>query len=89
MEDRSLSPAKSSDNSDGKDHTRASTELTLRSDRNYVIQPKNIKLNEMFILQSLKNQLKRKFILDMMGRRSHSQLKIQRKTTSEKILSYR
>jgi hypothetical protein len=55
MEDRSPSPAKSSDNSDGKDHTRASTELTLRSDRNYVIQPKNIKLNEMFILQSLKN----------------------------------
>lgn len=57
--------------------------VTPRSDRRFVIQPRNIKLNEMFILQSLKNQMKRKYILGMIGKKQSDQLKVERKEQGE------
>ena len=57
------------ESTDVKSLSRSSSQPpTPRSDRKFLIQPKNIRLNEMFILQSLKNQMKRKNLLGMLGR---------------------
>lgn len=75
-----------------KSHPRSvtpSSPTIPHTDKNFVIQPKNIKLNEMFILQSLKNQMKRKTILGLLGKSKSGHLKIKRATEDEKKWSLR